>query len=100
MEEREKKEEKLSLITDRNLRDGCFTFAPFLLVTHATEFPLKTMAFSVYFGPKTPKGAWASFQGRGARSEATTRSPRMLRSLFFFSPSKLLHPPEQPYPST
>lgn len=75
--------------------DGCF-LRSFLLVTHATAFPLKTMAFSVYFGPKTPKGAWASFQGRGARSEARTRSPRMLRPPFF-SPKILLPPESSPH---
>ena len=35
------------------------------------------MAISAYFGPKTPKGAWASLQQRGARSEATALCPRL-----------------------
>ena len=40
-------------------------------------FPSKTMAFSFYLGPKTPKGAWASLHGRGTRREARDLSPRM-----------------------
>ena len=35
------------------------------------------MAISAYFGPKTPKGAWASLQQHGARSEAAALCPRL-----------------------
>ena len=84
----------VAILLDRRRIDRRLLSFPLFPGHFHNQFPLKTMAFSVYFGPKTPKGTCANSQGRGTRSEARTSSPRK-RVLFFFSSSNLFAPPER-----
>ena len=42
------------------------------------------MAFSVYFGPKTPKGAWASYKGGEREAKRGRAALECCASFFFF----------------